>query len=59
MGKPEELSATVTLPADAMHSFSAEHNKIVWKLRVQGDIERWPDFDREFPLRVAARTQGD
>ncbi|GMV79471.1 MAG: hypothetical protein AMXMBFR7_06550 [Planctomycetota bacterium] len=55
-GQPEELTATVTVPAGAMHSFEADKNKIVWKLSVKGDIERWPDFKREFPFRVVARA---
>ena len=38
------------IPADVMHSFESENNKIVWTLNVVGDIKRWPDMKAEFPL---------
>jgi hypothetical protein len=43
---------TVVVPAHAMHSFSSAHNKIVWSIRIHGDIARWPDVDEEFPINV-------
>jgi hypothetical protein len=45
-------SAQVSIPADSMHSFSSQHNKIVWSIRVQGEIARWPDLNEEFALTV-------
>jgi len=42
----------VTLRADTMHSFESDHNKIVWALRVHGEIQRWPDVNEEFPVVV-------
>jgi hypothetical protein len=45
-------SATFTVPADTMHSFAADHNTIVWKLKVAGEIRLWPDVDQQFPLVV-------
>lgn len=51
-------SGTVTVPADSMHSFRARHNKIVWALRVHGEIARWPDVQDEFPITVAAAPAG-
>jgi len=50
-------SARVKIPADTMHSFTAAHNKIVWALRVRGDIRQWPNSDDEFPLTVAPRDR--
>jgi hypothetical protein len=50
-------SARVKIPADTMHSFTAAHNKIVWALRVRGDIRHWPNSDDEFPLIVAPRDR--
>jgi hypothetical protein len=35
-----------------MHSFSTQHNKIVWSIRVKGEIARWPDLNEEFALTV-------
>ncbi len=42
----------VTLPAGTMHSFASAHNKVVWALKVHGDIPRWPDVDEEFEVTV-------
>jgi hypothetical protein len=41
------------LPARLMHSFAAKNNKIVWALRVRGEIPRWPDVDEEFVVTIA------
>jgi hypothetical protein len=48
-------SATATIPADTMHSFDAAHNKVVWAVRVRGDVQNWPNSDDEFPITVAPR----
>jgi hypothetical protein len=48
----EQGSAKVTIPADSMHSFDAPNNKIVWMVRVEGDIPNWPDSNDEFALTV-------
>lgn len=47
-----EGKVTVTLPLHTMHTFEAGHNKIDWKLTLQGHITLWPDVSEEFPLRV-------
>jgi hypothetical protein len=40
------------IPSNVMHSFEADNNKIVWKLKLHGDIKRWPDVNDEYPLIV-------
>jgi hypothetical protein len=45
-------SAEHSIPADTMHSFSADANKIVWEIKVEGEIARWPDVSQNFPLRI-------
>jgi hypothetical protein len=52
---PNGGSARVTIPERTMHSFAAPHNKIVWVLRVLGDIPSWPDSEDEFVVTVAPR----
>jgi hypothetical protein len=47
-----ETHFTVTVPATAMHSFSAAHNAVAWALVVRGRMARWPEFERHFPLYV-------
>jgi hypothetical protein len=51
----QQGGTTLTIPRDAMHSFAASNNKIVWVLRVRGEIPRWPDLDDEFPVHIAPR----
>lgn len=41
-----------TIPGDTMHSFRAPNNKILWAIRVRGEIPRWPDVDEEYPFEV-------
>ena len=45
-------SASATIPSGLMHSFVSRHNKIVWSIRMDGEIPRWPDLKEEFLLTV-------
>ena len=40
-----------------MHSFDATHNKVVWVIRVRGEVHNWPNSDDVFPLTVAPRDR--
>lgn len=40
------------VPADTMHSFEADNNKIIWSLNVKGDIKRWPDINDQFDITI-------
>jgi hypothetical protein len=52
-------SAPVPLPADAVPSFKADRNKIVWSLKVAAEIPGWPDSDDDFEILVRpGRTRG-
>jgi hypothetical protein len=42
----------LTLPSDSMHSFEADANKIIWEIKVAGEIVRWPDIDQNFPITI-------
>lgn len=44
--------ASFTLPADSMHSFEAPRNKIIWALKVKGDVPLWPNFEDEYRLVI-------
>jgi len=48
----------VSIPADAMHSFTAPSNKVIWAIKVEGRIRRWPDLKAEFPLTVLPAEHG-
>jgi hypothetical protein len=41
------------IPADRMHSFSANNNKIKWFLRLRTEISSWPDYKADFPIEVS------
>ncbi len=45
-------SATVTIPAETMHTFEAKNNNIKWEVMVLGDIPWWPDVNESFEFRV-------
>ena len=40
------------VPADTMHTFKADHNKILWSLKIAGDIEKGPDLADTYPIEV-------
>ena len=44
--------AQLAIPADTMHSFASDNNKIVWTLKVRGDIPFWPDVSEDFKFTV-------
>ena len=48
-------SAKVIIPRELIHTFTAPNNRIIWSLRVEGDIPRWPDVSAEFPITVLPR----
>ena len=45
-------SARLAVPEGAMHTFTGSRHKVVWALKVQGEIPAWPDLDDEFALNV-------
>ena len=51
----EQGMATVSIPANTMHSFIADDNKIIWSLSVKGEIGLWPDVDETFDIVVRPR----
>ena len=51
-------SARIEMPADTMHSFQASHNRIVWTLKVRGDIRSWPDVSEGLKVVVAPPAAG-
>lgn len=42
----------LTVPREAMHSFEADHNKITWKLHVNGKVAGFLPYRNEFPVIV-------
>lgn len=42
----------IRVPADSMHTFAADNNKVLWQLHVAGDIPRWPNIDDTFDILV-------
>lgn len=54
----ERGEGLLTIPADAMHSFHAARNRIVWVLHAHGHIRFWPDLNQSFELTVHPREVG-
>jgi hypothetical protein len=44
--------ARIALPLNTVPSFKSENNKIVWALKVEGEIPRWPDLKEEFEVSM-------
>jgi hypothetical protein len=44
--------ATITIPADTMHTFSSGRNEIEWSLTLAGVISFWPDVEERFELVI-------
>lgn len=47
-----EGSGRVSVPITMMHTFEAARNKVLWRLKVEGEIPRWPDVTDEYPITV-------
>jgi hypothetical protein len=56
-GELRRGSERITVPAETMHSFEAPNNKVVWLLRVHGEIRLWPDVSEEYPVVVLPRGE--
>ena len=44
--------AEIVIPSDTMHSFTADSNKIIWEIKVEGEIARWPDVGQNFRIEI-------
>jgi hypothetical protein len=51
-GMPFEQQCRIEIPADAMHSFAADHNEVQWKFVVRGQVQGWSKYERAFPIVV-------
>ncbi len=52
---PEQIkfgNAQIQIPANTMHTFEGAHNKVLWHVRVRGEIPYWPDVDEQYLFRV-------
>ena len=45
-------AAKIIIPSDTMHSFAGASNKIIWEIKVEGEIARWPDVNQNFPIEI-------
>ena len=47
----------ITVAADAVPSFDAPNNRVVWLLRFVGEIRAWPDVDEHIVIPVGPGSQ--
>lgn len=45
-------SATITIPANTMHTFEGGNNQVTWALQVKATLRWWPDIIQQYPFRV-------
>lgn len=45
----------LTIPPGSMHSFKGRNNEIIWSIKAEGKIARWPNITNNFLLLVAPR----
>ncbi len=55
--KPYEHLCDLKFPTNIMHSFQSDHNAVLWRLVVQGTVEKWSNFERIFPIVVYPAIQ--
>lgn len=53
----ERGSLSFQVPAQSMHSFAAPNNRVIWALKLEGEIPRWPDIAEEFVLEVLPQEE--
>jgi hypothetical protein len=53
-GRVVEGQTDFIIPADGMHTFQAENNRLEWIVRVRLNAMEWPDVEDEFNLNVSA-----
>lgn len=46
------------VPNGVMHSFQSGHNAVKWKIVVEGDLHKWPNFRREFTVVMCPGENG-
>jgi hypothetical protein len=57
-GLPFESRCQIRVPEDAMHSFHANHNEVIWRLIVKGKVVGWRDYERVFQIVVKPTVNG-
>lgn len=49
-----EGAGTVVIPAGGVPSFTAKHNLVLWVIKIEAEIPRWPDLEDTFEVAVVA-----
>lgn len=48
-------AASIVIPENAIHTLHAHSNKILWMIKVHGDIPRWPDIEFEYEIFITPK----
>lgn len=53
--QPLEAEFELAIPHEAMHTFAATHNKIMWLVETHTDVAGWPDYSQTLAFEVAPK----
>ena len=56
-GNPFEAEFDFSIPAEGMHSFKSQNNRIQWKIVVSAQAKNWPLLKRVFAISVHPASQ--
>ena len=48
--------AQFSIPPNLMHTWDGGNNKIIWELKLHGEIPRFPDVSEEYPMTILPKT---
>jgi hypothetical protein len=51
-------SIQATLPRESVPSWNGGNNRIIWELKVRGEIPRYPDLDDTYPFTTLPPSRG-
>ncbi|MCB0376714.1 MAG: hypothetical protein KDD04_12415, partial [Sinomicrobium sp.] len=49
---PPMGTCAIKIPRVSMHTWKSQNNKILWLIKVNGKIRKWPDINEEYEIMV-------
>lgn len=48
-------SCEILIPENTMHTFVSSNNKVLWFIKLKGQVKNWPDINQEYQVNVGPR----